>query len=130
LLDCADNFLVVKTLAVKSGLRPAKLPDIRTFFATVSLHTFALNLFLLRRRCGLEESSDIKPKGRGLRNQSSELLCGGNALIGRCAHRNPFSFATTRLNRTKSDASIGFSGRPGGVKHSHFGWNISRFLQF
>ncbi|HXO33943.1 MAG TPA: hypothetical protein VN901_16455, partial [Candidatus Acidoferrales bacterium] len=39
LLDCADNFLVVKTLAVKPGLRPAKLPDIRAFIAIVSLHT-------------------------------------------------------------------------------------------
>src|ERR1700687_5155896 len=77
LLDCADNFLVVKTLAVKPGLRPSKLPDIRAFFATVSLHTSALHPILLRRRCGVEESSDIEPKGRGWRNQSSELLCGG-----------------------------------------------------
>src|SRR6516165_10676832 len=79
LLDGADNFLVVKPLAVKSGLRPAKLPDIRPFFAGVSLHRSALHPILLRRRCGVEESSDIEPKGRGWRKQSSELLCGGNS---------------------------------------------------
>lgn len=61
LLDCADDSLVVETLAVKSGLRRAKLPDIRVFFATVSLHTSALHPILLRRRCGVEESSDIEP---------------------------------------------------------------------
>jgi hypothetical protein len=63
LLDGADNCLVVKTLAVKPGLRPAKLPDIRAFFATVSLHTSALHPILLRRRCGVEESSGIEPYG-------------------------------------------------------------------
>ena len=53
LLDCTDDFLSVKTLAVKPGLRPAKLPGIRAFFATVSLHTSALHPVLLRRRCGV-----------------------------------------------------------------------------
>jgi hypothetical protein len=65
LLDCADNLLVVKTLAVKPGLRPAKLPDVRAFFATVSLHTSTLHPSLLRRRCGVEEYSGTEPKGRG-----------------------------------------------------------------
>jgi hypothetical protein len=72
--DCAK----LKTLAVKPGLRPAKLPDIRAFFATVSLHTPTLHPSLLRRRCGVEEYSGTEPKGRGGRNQSSELLCGGS----------------------------------------------------
>ena len=76
LLDCADNFLVVRTLAVKSGLRPAKRPDTRAFFATVSLHTSTLHPSLLRRGCGAEESSGTEPKGGG-RNESSELLGGG-----------------------------------------------------
>jgi hypothetical protein len=78
-LDCADNFLVVKTLAVKPGLRPAKLPDIRAFFASVSLHTSTLHPSLLGRLCGVEEYSGTEPKGRGGRNESRELLCGGNA---------------------------------------------------
>jgi len=44
LLDCADDLLVVETLAVKANLRPAKLPDIRASFATVSFHTSTLHL--------------------------------------------------------------------------------------
>src|SRR5216683_3154325 len=79
LLDCADNFLVVKTLAVKTGLRPSKLPDIRAFFATISLHTSAFHLFLLHRRGGAEESSGMEANGRaGGCNQSSELPCSGS----------------------------------------------------
>jgi len=43
LLDCADDLLVVETLAVKANLRPAKLPDIRAsfppfWFPTTTLH--------------------------------------------------------------------------------------------
>jgi hypothetical protein len=72
-------FLAVKTLAVKVGLRPAKLPDITAFFSIVSLHTSALHLFLLRRRCGAEESSGIEPNGWEWRNQPSGLPSGGNA---------------------------------------------------
>jgi hypothetical protein len=73
---------LVKTRTVKPGLRPAKLPDIRAFFATVSLHTSALHPILPRRRCGVEESSDIEPKGRG------GEICGVNC------------FAAAMLSRT------------------------------
>jgi len=79
LLDSADNLLAVKTLAVRAGLGPAKLPDIRAFFATVSLHTSAFHLFLLHRRGGAEESSGMEANGRaGGCNQSSELPCSGS----------------------------------------------------
>src|SRR5260370_2719932 len=61
LLDCADNFLVVKTLAVKSGLRPAKLPDIRAFFAPISLHTSAFHLFLPPPRRPAAQSTHPTP---------------------------------------------------------------------
>jgi hypothetical protein len=90
LLDCADNLLVVKTLAVKPGLRLAKLPDIRAFLATVSLHTSALHPILQRRRCGVEGSSGMEAnsEARGGRNQSSELLCGGNAQDFRIANHH------------------------------------------
>jgi len=74
LLDCADNFLVVKTLAAKPGLRPEKLLDVRAFFAIVSLHTSTLHPSLLRRRGGVEEYSGTEPKGGGGRNESAELL--------------------------------------------------------
>ena len=65
-----------KRLPSSPGLRPAKLPDIRAFIATVSLHTSTLHPSLLRRRCGVEEYSGTEQKGRGGRNESSELLCG------------------------------------------------------
>ena len=43
----------------------SKLPDVRAFFATVSLHTSTLHPSLLRRRCGVEEYSGTEPKGQG-----------------------------------------------------------------
>jgi hypothetical protein len=89
LLDCANNFLVVKTFAVNPGLRPAKLPDIRAFFATVSLHTSALHPILLRRRCGVEESSGMEANN-------------GEAGEGAIAQVNCFAAAATL-----SDGSCG-----------------------
>ena len=77
LLDCADNFLVVRTLAVKPGLRPAKRPDIRAFFGTVSLHTSTLHPSLLCRRCGVEEYSGTEPKGGGAGETGRVNSCGG-----------------------------------------------------
>ncbi len=38
LLDGAKDFLMVMTLAVRTNLRPAKLPNFRTSFATVSFY--------------------------------------------------------------------------------------------
>jgi hypothetical protein len=43
MLDCPGDLLVVKTLALKAGLGPAKLPDIRTSFAIVSFQTPVLH---------------------------------------------------------------------------------------
>jgi len=50
LLDRADDLLVVKTLAVRAGLGPAELPDIRALFATVSLLHPRCIFVLLHRR--------------------------------------------------------------------------------
>src|SRR3981189_3444183 len=44
-LDGADNLFVVKTLAVRAGYRPPKLPDFGTSLAIESLHTTILHTF-------------------------------------------------------------------------------------
>jgi hypothetical protein len=71
-----------KALLTYRKKRPAKPPDIRAFFATVSLHTSTLHPSLMGRRCGVEEYSGTEPKGRGGRNESTELRCGGKAPFG------------------------------------------------
>src|SRR5215472_5496879 len=43
-LDCADDLLVVKTLAVRAAYRPPKLPDFGTSLAFESLHTTMLHV--------------------------------------------------------------------------------------
>jgi len=79
LLNGADDLLMVKTHAVKANLGPAKLPDIRASFASLSFQTSTLHLCppappLRSRRifgyCGW---------GRGGK-QTSELFCGGSSL--------------------------------------------------
>jgi len=39
LFDCADDFLVVQARGIRAGLRPTKLPDIRSPFAIDSFQT-------------------------------------------------------------------------------------------
>src|SRR6266478_4088881 len=80
--DRADNLFVVKTLALRAGYRPAKLPDFGTSLTIESLHTTMLHMSPpappLRSRKNLQAWCRWAVVGR--RNQPSELPCGGNVV--------------------------------------------------